>query len=69
MAEHEIFDPGITPEQLAARARQDAEDKDCNLAKREHKWRWIWENPQTWTGNRMCGTCGKVEMNVSREKK
>lgn len=52
----------LTPEQ---KARQDAEDKDCNLAKREHKWVWLWDDKK-WTEDRKCTKCGKVEFNVKR---
>lgn len=52
----------ITPEE---KARQDAEDQDCDLAKKPHRWQWVWVG-KDWTNKRECTRCGKVEHNVSR---
>ena len=31
-----------------------------------HHWSWIWHG-NTWTHDRRCTTCGKVERNVRKE--
>lgn len=46
--------------------QQKAADKDCDLAKREHKWVWVW-NDKNWSNDRVCTRCGKVQFNVSRK--
>lgn len=47
----------LTPEEKAA---QDAADKDCNLAKKEHKYSWLWDG-LTMTYRGVCGRCGHIE--------
>lgn len=38
---------------------QRAQDRDCDLAKREHKWYWIWEDGKM-TDQGKCSKCGQT---------